>query len=230
MISNNKNKSFIIAEAGINHNGNVSIAKLMIDIAVRAGADAVKFQTFWNINRLKQYELTKDEFRSLHEYCKDKKIMFMSTPHTFEAIQFLDELVSIYKIASAYLPNANFLREVADKNKPIFLSTGSLIHKNGMAADEEIANALSFIPEADVTLLHCVSKYPCSSPYYERILKLKNIFNIDVGLSDHSKNIDVPKVPYLEKHIMLHNVDSIDKNVSLYPEEFAIMVNNIRGE
>ena len=217
----------IIAEAGINHNGNVRIAKAMIDIAVRAGADAVKFQTFWNINRLKQYELTKDEFCSLYEYYKSKRIMFMSTPHTFEAIHFLDELVSIHKIASTYLTNANFLKEVADKDKPIFLSTGSLMHKNGMATNEEIHKALSFIPDADVTLLHCVSKYPCNDLNIKRATDM-NKFRKIVGLSDHTTNIDVPFFPVIEKHFMLSGIRCPDESVSLNPSELGRFIKNVR--
>ena len=123
-----------------------------------------------------------------------------------------------------------FLNEFRNSKKRILLSTGSITNSNGLATISEIKRALEILEKNNITLLHCVSKYPCDSPYYERILELEDIFSIDVGLSDHSKNIDVPRVPYLEKHIMLHNVDSIDKDVSLYPEEFTIMVNNIEGK
>lgn len=217
----------VIAEAGIAHKGNINIAKAMVDVAVRAGADAVKFQTFWHINRLKKYELTKDEFRSLHKYCESKKIMFMSTPHTFEAIHFLDDLVSIYKIASTYLSNANFLRDVADKNKPIFLSTGSLVHENGMATDEEIRKALSFIPDADVTLLHCISKYPCADINVERATDM-NKFGLPVGLSDHTTNTNAPFFPVIEKHFMLSGVKCPDDSVSLTPNELTQLIKNVK--
>ena len=217
----------VIAEAGIAHKGNINIAKAMVDVAVRAGADAVKFQTFWHINRMKGYELSKDDFRSLHKYCKSKKIMFMSTPHTFEAIHFLDELISIYKIASTYLSNANFLREIADKSKPILLSTGSLMHENGMATDEEIASALSWIPDADITLLHCVSKYPCNDLNIERATDM-NKFGLPVGLSDHTTNTDAPFFPVIEKHFMISGIKCPDESVSLNFAELSQFIKNVR--
>ena len=152
----------------------------------------------------------------------------MSTPHTFKAIHFLDDIMPIYKIASTYLGLPNFLLEVARKNKPIYLSVGNIIHNNGMATDEEIKNALSFIPNADVTLLHCVSKYPCIDPHYERIDELRK-FNLPVGLSDHTKNIEIPKnISVLEKHFMLDNQKCIDSNVSLPPYEFMKIINSIK--
>jgi sialic acid synthase SpsE len=214
----------IIAEAGVNHNGNLETAKKLVKVASEAGADAVKFQTFWNIELLKKYELSKKEFLVLKEYCDSKGILFLSTPHTFEAIHFLDELIPVYKIASTYLPNINFLREVANKNKPILLSTGSLVHDNGMATDEEIGNALKFIPDAKVTLLHCVSKYPCVNPMYERVSELSK-FNCSVGISDHSMNIKLPRgLEIYEKHIMLENQRCVDENVSLRPKQFKEMI------
>jgi len=219
---------FIIAEAGVNHNGDIEIARRMITEAKEAGADAIKFQTFWNISKLKKYELTKVEFHHLYKFCKDKDITFLSTPHTFEAIHFLDALVPIYKIASTYMGNANFLFEVAEKGKPIMLSTGSLLHESGMATDEEITRALGWLKKAPtVTLLHCVSKYPCKSPHYERIKELKSLCS-NVGLSDHSKNIEVPIVPFIERHLKLDDADCLDNSVSLTPKEFKKFVDYVK--
>jgi len=222
----------IIAEAGINHNGNLEYAKKLAYEAKESGADVVKFQThnltFDDITRLKDYSLDKNEWYQLRSYCNDIDIKFMSTPHTFEAIHFLDSMVSIHKIAHTYLGLSNFLVEVAKKNKPILLSTGSIIHDNGMATIEEIRNALSFIPDADITLLHCISKYPCYNPHYERIDELKEL-GYKVGLSDHSKTIQVPKgLPVYEKHFMLTDIPCIDSNVSLNPDEFKEMVKWIK--
>lgn len=216
----------IIAEIGINHNGNLHTALELIRVAKQVGADAVKFQYFTNISHLKKYELAgyEQDVNHLKQYCDKINITFLSTPHTFDAIQILDNYVDIFKIASPYLGVPNFLKEVASKNKPILLSTGSVIHNNGMASIEEIQNALSFIPNADVTLLHCVSKYPCKNGYYERIDELKNL-GYSVGLSDHTKNIKLPKgLPVYEKHIMLDNDLCIDRKVSLSPTEFKEMV------
>ena len=221
--------TYIIAEAGINHNGKLKLAKQLVDVSKDAGADAVKFQTFTNIHRLKKYELSYGEFRELKIYCDKKNIIFLSTPHTFDAIHFLDDLVPMYKIASTYLTNANFLTEVADKKKPILLSTGNIMSDSGIASIDVIRRALKTISNSDVTLLHCVSKYPCYNPRYDLIDRL-SMFNKIVGISDHSTTIDVPKVAVIEKHIKLCNIVCIDDQVSLYPEEFSLMVNRIRGE
>jgi len=218
----------IIAEAGIAHNGDIQIAKELVDKAKWTGADIVKFQTFWGINRMKKYELTKNEWGELRDYCVDKDITFLSTPHTFEAIHFLDYQTPMYKVASPYLCVPNFLMEIASKNKPILLSTGSLVHKNGMATDEEIRYALSFIPDADVTLLHCVSQYPCPDRHISRIVDLGQKFDRPVGISDHTKEIKMPRLPVIEKHIMLDGVKSIDESVSLTPDKFKEMVDYLR--
>ena len=217
----------IIAEAGINHNGDLKLAKKLVDVSEEAGADIVKFQTFWGIKKLEKHELTKDEFYELKKYCDERKIQFMSTPHTFEAIHFLDDLVTIHKIASSYLGVPNFLKEVASKKKPILLSTGSLIHDTGIASNEEIKNALSFIPNAEVILMHCVSKYPCKYPQFNTMFRLKE-FNKTIGISDHSQLLQIPRADYIEKHIKLDD-DCIDKDVSLNPEQFKQFVKNMRS-
>ena len=217
---------FIIAEAGIGHNGDIKLAKKLVDVAVDADASAVKFQTFWKIERLRKYELTKEEWYNLENYCNYRGIQFLSTPHTFEAIHFLEDMIPIYKIASTYLGLPNFLREVADKRKPILLSTGSLIHNDGMATDEEISNALDFIPNAKVYLMHCVSHYPCKDPKFNMMGRLKK-FNRPMGISDHSKLLQIPRASYIEKHIKLDD-NCTDKNVSLNPKEFKQFVKNTR--
>ena len=220
----------IIAEVGINHNGEISLAKELVDVAKDVGADAVKFQTFNNITHLKNYELSYSEFVKLKKYCDKKQIIFLSTPHTFEAIHFLDELgISMFKVASTYLGLPNFLMEIASKGKPVMLSTGSLIHTDGMATNEEIMHALRYLDKSQkVILLHCVSKYPCKEPHYERINELKSLC-ANVGLSDHSKTIEIPKVPYIEKHLMLDGVECIDELVSLIPSDFKKMVRYVNG-
>jgi sialic acid synthase SpsE len=219
----------IIAEIGINHLGKMDLAKKLIDESKNAGADAVKFQTFWDIYHLKQYEFTKRQWVDLKRYCDKKGILFLSTPHTFEAIHFINKLVPIHKIASTYLGLPNFLREVAGKNKPILLSTGSLVHNDGMATLEEVRCALSYIPDADVTLLHCVSKYPCQDIHLNRILELQSLGK-PIGLSDHSKSTDISlRLPVLEKHLMLKGVSCPDESVSLIPDEFKLMVDKLRN-
>lgn len=213
-----------IADAGINHNGDRQLAFRLVDAAVEAGADVVKFQTFTHIDALKRYELKWETYIELKKYCDSNGIEFLSTPHTFESIHFLDNIVSRFKIASCYLYIPNFLKEVAKKNKPIILSTGNFMSDDGMATIEEIKNALSFIPDADITLLHCVSKYPCENPHYRRIVELKELGK-PVGLSDHNKNIYIPRgLPIVEKHLMISNVDCIDQDVSMIAQQFRKMV------
>lgn len=222
-------KTFVISEAGINHNGELKLAKELASVSKNAGADAVKYQTFWNLGRLREYELTKEETLELKDHCDMIEIQFMSTPHTMETIDFIDPLVEIHKIASPFLTDKEFLVKIASKGKPILLSTGCLNNTNKMATYKQIREALSWIPDADATLLHCVSKYPCRNPRYDHIEELKR-FGKPVGLSDHSLRINVPKnLPVLEKHIKLHSVDCIDKNVSLYPEEFKKMVDRCKS-
>jgi len=219
----------IIAEAGLNHNGDIKLAKKLVDAASDSGADAVKFQTFWNISRLSKYELTKKEFKELKEYCDSKDIEFMSTPHTFDAIHFLDDLVESYKVASTYVGNINFLKEIAEKGKPMYISTGSLISSDGMMTTSDISNALDYLDYDNIILLHCVSKYPCINPRYERIYTLNDI-GYPVGLSDHSKNIYIPDLPIvaIEKHIMLEGIECLDSDVSITNIEFPKMVGLLR--
>ena len=225
-------KTFIIAEAGINHNGKLSLAKKLAYVSKHAGADVVKYQTFWDIGRLEEYELTKEEFIELKEYCDEIGIEFMSTAHSIEAIPFVDTLVKTHKIASPFLINQKFINKIASTKKNILLSTGSLETEDGMAKIRDVANAIYWLAEKHVLdfviLLHCVSKYPCLDNHLERINDL-HCFDIPVGFSDHSKTIDIKvKVPVLEKHIMLHGQQAIDAPVSLYPDEFKHLVKNIR--
>lgn len=231
--------SKIIAECGVNHNGDFERAKQMVETAAYCGADIVKFQTFWDIGeRLKKYEFTKEQWVELKELANSLTIEFMSTPHwgsplTFykdedlEVIDFVDTLVKYHKVASPYLTNKKYLEYIASKGKPLFISTGSINHENGMATNKEIKEALSWIPQADITLLHCVSKYPLDKPNYKRIRELKKIKK-PVGLSDHSLNKMIQCFPVVEKHFKLDD-DCIDANVSLNPEEFREMVRNIRN-
>ncbi len=228
--------SFNIAEAGVNFN-NFEEAKRLVEMASFAGANAVKFQIFWGIG-LEKYELTKEQWVELKNISDFHAIEFMSTPHwgspltfykdeDYEVIDFVDTLVKRHKIASPYLTNKKYLEYIASKKKPILLSTGSIKNKDGMARIKEIRQALYWLRNSDVTLLHCVSKYPPENPHYERILKLKK-FGKPVGLSDHSLNKMIQCWPVVEKHFKLDN-NCIDSNVSLNPEEFREMVRNIKN-
>jgi N,N'-diacetyllegionaminate synthase len=222
--------SLIIAEAGINYNS-FEEAKKLIEMAAFAGARAVKFQIFWGLGRLEKYELTKNQWKELHDLCAEYVVAFMATPHcdwnglNKDTIDFVDSLVKVHKIASPYLTNRKYVEYIASKGKPILMSTGSMTRNDGMATMAQIKKTLSWIPKANVTLLHCVSQYPPKNPHYERILKLKKLGR-PVGLSDHSLNKMVHCWPIIEKHFKLSD-NCIDSKVSLNPEEFREMVRNI---
>ena len=246
---------FIIAEAGVNHNGDIRLAKKLIDVAKKAGADAVKFQTFhteelvskstekaeyqiWAKEKtqhemLKRLELSFNDFRELKKYCDKKKIIFLSTPHSEDAIDFLESLVPAYKIGSGDLTNLPFLKKVAKKKKPILLSTG-------MANLSEVKEAVSTIKKQGnnkIILLHCTTNYPC--PFEEvnlrAMLTLKKEFKLPVGYSDHTLGIMVPIMAVamgakiIEKHFTLNkNLPGPDHKASLEPNELKEMVKVIR--
>lgn len=250
---------YIIAEAGVNHNGNVETAKKMIDKAKEAGADCIKFQTFISTNlvtkkavkadyqikqtkrdetqldMLKKLELSFDEFAELNEYCKLKNIEFLSTPFDFDSISFLYNLgIKRWKIPSGDITNLPYLIRIAKFNKPIILSTG-------MSTMEDIRLALSAIRNygnSDITVLHCTTEYP--TPYddvnLKAMLTIKNEFNIPVGYSDHTRGIEVPiaavamGAKIIEKHFTLdRNMVGPDHKASLEPDELKAMVSAIRN-
>lgn len=207
---------FIIAEAGVNHNGDINLAKKLIDIAVESGVDAVKFQT-WKTEllvtqeaiqaqyqsentgkeesqyeMLKKLELSYDDFRELKNYCDKKNILFISTPDEFESADFLSQLQDIFKIGSGELTNIPFLKHIGKYGKKIILSTG-------MGTLGEIEKALFSLINAgtkkeNITLLHATTMYP--TPMNEvnlnAMLTIKNAFNIKVGYSDHTMGIEIP--------------------------------------
>ncbi len=244
-------KSYIIAEAGVNHNGNLIEAKKLIEAAAKTGADAVKFQTFKvdkNYNKkstdtkklkwAKSLEITNEELFKIIDYCKEQKITFLSTPFDVTSAELLYEKgISAYKIASPELCNFKLLRSVAEKSLPIYLSVG-------MANPEEIELSLNVINEfwkegkADITLLYCVSLYP--APYHchdmRMIPYLKEKYGFSSGFSDHSLGIELSLASaalgatVIEKHIKLSpDHDCPDAHVSIPPNEFEKMVNSIRN-
>ncbi len=249
---------FIIAEAGVNHNGKLELAKKLVDKAKGAGVDAVKFQTYKtedvvtedakmadyqkkNIGKEKsQYEMIKekelgyDEFEELKEYCDEKNILFLSTPHTEDAMNFLEPLVPAYKIGSGDLTNLPFLEKVAKKGKPIILSTG-------MATLGEVEEAVQTVRKGgneDLILLHCVTNYPTDIKNVNlRAMKtLKNSFKTKVGFSDHTMGITAPiaavslGATVIEKHFTLDKeMEGPDHKASLEPDELKDMVESIRN-
>lgn len=249
---------FIIAEAGVNHNGDVELAKRLIDVARDAGADAVKFQTFkaesvvtknapkadyqikntksndTQYDMIKKLELTEDEFRELYDYTRKKEILFLSTPFDFESADFLDELgVPAFKVSSTDLTNLPFLEYIAEKGRPIILSTG-------MGTLGEIEEAINMIKNAgndDIVLLHCITSYPAKfeNLNLRAIQTLREAFKLPVGFSDHSLGVCAPIAAValgavvIEKHFTLNkNLPGPDHKASLNPEELKEMIKGIR--
>ena len=248
---------FIIAEAGVNHNGSVELAKKLIDAAKDAGADAVKFQTFKAENvvvkdaqkaeyqkettgegsqyeMIKKLELAEEDFRELADYAEKKDIMFLSSPFDKESVDLLYELdVPAFKVGSGEITNFPLLRYIAKKRKPIILSTG-------MSTLGEIEEALDVIRSEgveDIILLHCVSNYPAriEDVNLRAIETLKQAFKLPVGFSDHTLGIIVPIAAValgacvIEKHFTLdRNLPGPDHRASLEPDELKEMVKAIR--
>ena len=252
-------RTYIIAEAGVNHNGNFELAKKMILEGKKAGVDAVKFQTFIASNlvssyakkadyqmkstdnkesqqdMLKKLELSFQEFHLLKEYAAELNIDFLSTPFDEESIDFLDTLnMPFWKIPSGEITNLPYLIKIAKTKKPIILSTG-------MSTMEEIAEMLDVFCDYnrnDITLLHCNTEYP--TPFQDVNLyamkTLKEKFHVNVGYSDHTKGIEVPiaavalGATVIEKHFTLdRNMLGPDHKASLEPGELAEMVKAIRN-
>ncbi|MBS1238345.1 MAG: neuB [Deltaproteobacteria bacterium] len=210
-------KVFIIAEAGVNHNGSVEIAKKMIDAAVKAGVDATKFQTFIpeaivsrrapkseyqrktthkeesQLAMLKKLALDADAHRKLLAYCKKRGIQFLSTPFDLQSIDLLNNFgLEIFKIPSGEITNLPYLKKIGSLKKKIIMSTG-------MADMKEISKAIKIIVEAgiakkNITLLHCNTEYPTpmNDVNLRAMITMKNAFDVKVGYSDHTLGIEIP--------------------------------------
>ncbi len=255
-------KTFIIAEAGVNHNGSMELAKKLIDVAVDAGADAVKFQTWktelcitkdakkadyqientknseeTQFEMVKKLELNEETHYELVRYCKEKNIMFLSTPFDHVSIDFLNDLgLEIFKIPSGEITNLPYLRHIGKLNKKIILSTG-------MANIGEIEDTLDVLTNAgtkkeNIIILHANTEYP--SPMEDINLKamvtIGNTFDIPYGYSDHTLGIEVDIAAVamgaccIEKHFTLDKtMDGPDHKASLEPDELKAMVKAIRN-
>ena len=213
------NPCFIIAEAGISHFGDLKKAYQLVDLAVEANADAVKFQIFdvdhlisndlleWK-ERLGPRQLPYSDFEKIQNYCKSKNIIFFATAHDIPSLNFLIDLnVPIYKIGSGELGNWQFIRKIASLQKPVILSTG-------MYRDEEIKLAVDqFNSERNskLAILHCVTNYPASPSeiYIKRMQSIYNEFQCVTGYSDHTEGYHIPLAAValgakiIEKHITL---------------------------
>lgn len=256
-MNQDSDECFVIAEAGINHNGDFSLAKRMVEEAASAGADAVKFQTFdtdelvtentekaeYQIrdDSLSQYEMlkhtefTREQFVELVDYCETQDIEFMSTPYDPASAKLLADLgVDRLKIASADLVNKPLIDTAADTDKQLILSTG-------MATLGEIERAMDWVEAAgvdNVVLLHCVSCYPTEPEQVNlRFMDtLSTVFDCSVGFSDHTLGTEVPAgaaargATVVEKHFTLdRGMDGPDHFASLEPEELSEMVDAIRN-
>ena len=248
---------YIIAEAGVNHNGSFKLACKLVDEAKKAGADCIKFQTFQAKNLvsrnaqkaeyqkdttgegtqadlLKRLELTYDEFLALKAYCDKVKICFLSTPFDFESIDFLNTIdMPFWKIPSGEITNYPYLLALARTRTPVVMSTG-------MCQISEIEAAINILRKngtRTIKLLHCNTEYP--TPFEDVNLKamqtMRDVFGLEVGYSDHTKGIEVPiaavamGATIIEKHFTLNcNMKGPDHKASLEPCELAAMVSSIR--
>jgi len=234
-----KNKVFIIAEAGVNHNGSLELAKKLVDVAYKAGVDAVKFQTFKAKNlvsksakmadyqkenlkketsqyeMLKQLELAFDEFIELKKYCNEKNIIFLSTPFDDESIEFLDNLgLEIFKISSGEITNLPYLRKIGKLQKKVILSTG-------MSNLCDIENALNILLQAgtkkeNITILHANTEYPTPKEdvNLKAMLTIKEAFKVDVGYSDHTLGIEIPIAAVAMGASVIEKHFTLDKTMS----------------
>ncbi len=250
------NKTIVIAEAGVNHNGNINLAKKLIDVASKAGADYIKFQTFDvdqlilkntktagyqkrnlknNISQyqmLKKYQLTDIDHKELLKYSKKKKIKFLSTAFEEKSLSLLKKYKLDYiKIPSGEITNYPFLNQISKLKKKILLSTG-------MATLDEIKQAIKALRKKKkyITILHCTSDYPANLKDLNLnfIKKLKKL-GCEVGYSDHSSSVITPSIAVtlgckvVEKHFTLSKkLNGPDHKASLEPRELRKMISLIR--
>jgi len=249
---------FIIAEAGVNHNGDVSLAKKLINVAKEAGADAVKFQTFKaeevvtqgaekaqyqkettgttesQFEMIKKLELTEKDFEELFACAREKGLIFLSTPFDKGSVDLLDRLgVPAFKVGSGEITNFPLLKHIARKKKPIILSTGMA----SLGEIEEASQVLRKEGAEEIILLHCVSCYPSKieDMNLRAMETLRYAFGLPVGLSDHTLGITMPIAAIalgacvIEKHFTLDkNLPGPDHRASLEPDELKQMVGAIR--
>ena len=252
-------KTLIIAEAGVNHNGDLELAKKLALTAKECGADIVKFQTaklsaivskyacmadyqVENIGQkmsqkdmLERLILPFDAYKEIADYCKKIDIEFLSTPFDIDSVEFLQEIgCRFWKIPSGEITNLPYLEKIAETGKDIVMSTG-------MCTMHEIEAAMCVLREAGagkIALLHCTTEYP--APFHEVNLKamdaLRDRFKCEVGYSDHTRGIEIPiaavarGATIIEKHFTLsRNMEGPDHKASLEPDELKNMISAIRN-
>ena len=230
----------VIAEAGVNHNGSIELAKQLVDKAVEAGVDFIKFQTFKAANlvtkkarqaeyqknniggdddsqyqMLKKLELTQEEHFELIEYCNQKGVRFFSTAFDFDSIEFLDSLhLGLWKIPSGEITNYPYIKKIAQKQGDVILSTG-------MSTSEDIQNAVDVLlkwgkTKDQITILHCNTEYP--TPFEDvnlrAMLSIKEHFGTQVGYSDHTRGIEVPIAAVALGATVIEKHFTLDRNMS----------------
>ena len=249
---------YLIAEIGVNHNGDMGLAREMVLAAKRAGADAVKFQTFTaaalvtrstpkvryqqdttsrdesHYEMIRKLELGKPEHRDLTDYCATVGVDFLSTPYDIDSAKFLAELgVKMFKTASADLVDLPLQQYIASTGKPAIVATGMA----GLGEVEQVANIFEKAGNPHLVLLHCVSNYPCSdaSLNLRAMNTLTHALGLPVGYSDHSEGFLAAVISVslgakvLEKHFTLDkSLPGPDHKASSTPDEFAELVQNVR--
>ena len=252
-------RAFIIAEAGVNHNGSLDLALRLVDAAKSCGADAVKFQTFRaetlalrsaqkapyqhrttsssesQYEMLQRLQLSAEDHRRLIQHCHESDIQFLSSPFDAESADLLEQMdVALYKVPSGEITNLPFLRHLARKKKPLIVSTGM----STLGEVEDAVHVLQLEGAKQITLLHCVTEYP--APFNEinlrAMLTLKTAFGLPVGYSDHTAGIEVAVAAIalgaevIEKHLTMDRLLSgPDHHASLESVEFKTMVDAIRN-
>ncbi len=249
----------IIAEAGVNHNGSLELAKQMVDAAKEAGADYIKFQTFIpkklvskfaekadyqkettgsgesQLEMLEKLALTQNDFIELNRYCREKQTGFLSTPFELDSIDFLNSFnMDFWKLPSGEITNLPYLEKIGRTKKPVVMSTG-------MSSLQEVKDAVEALRKAgteEITLLHCNTQYP--TPVQDVNLRamqtLEKELHLPVGYSDHTKGIEIPvaavamNAQVIEKHFTLdRSMEGPDHKASLEPEELKAMVQAVRN-
>lgn len=250
---------YIIAEAGVNHNGDLNIAKKLIDMACNCGADAIKFQTFKaeestgsyankakyqkenmkkeesQLEMIKKLELPFEAFKILKKYCKEKNIDFISTPDGSESLNFLISLgVDVIKIGSTEISNPEFLKEIGFSNKEIILSTGM----SYLSEVEKAINSIKSTGNNKIKIMQCTTDYPCplEDVNIRAMLTMKEAFKMPVGFSDHTLTNEAAiaattlGAEFIEKHITLNkNMIGPDHKASMDEKEFSSYVKSIRN-
>ncbi|MEG0132746.1 MAG: N-acetylneuraminate synthase [Clostridium sp.] len=249
----------IIAEAGVNHNGKFELAKKLIDMASECGADAIKFQTFKaeecvgsyaekadyqmenmpveesQLEMVRKLELPFEEFRILQDYCREKGILFISTPDGTESLNFLVSLnVPLIKIGSTEVSNVEYLKEIGNTGKEIILSTGM----STLGEVEQAINILKSTGNKNIKIMQCTTDYPTAEEdvNLRAMVTMREAFKVPVGLSDHTVGNEAAiaavalGAEFVEKHITLDKeMEGPDHKASMASAEFKQYVKSIRN-